>query len=84
MTKYEAARHLSDIWWRQSCELKSCLNEPSGSVKRDYMAQILRQDLRALELAIEILDPERWERLQQDKADESEQELARRLFRIAK
>jgi hypothetical protein len=84
MTKYEAARVLSDIWRRHSRELQSCLNEQIGTVKRDYISQILKQDLIALERAIELLDPERWERLQQAKADERERELIRVQLRIVK
>jgi hypothetical protein len=81
MTKYEAARQLSDIWWRQTCELKSCLKEPIGSVRRDYLAAIVKKDLAALELAIEFLDPERWEKLQKEKKAEHEAEVIQLRFK---
>jgi hypothetical protein len=84
MTKYEAARHLSDIWSRHSCERKSCLNEPRGTEKRDYMSDILRRDLIALELAIELLDSARSERIRQDKAKERKQRPVRPQIRRAR
>ena len=84
MTKYEAARHLSDIWSRQSCERKSCLSEPTGTAKRDYMSRVLRRDLIALELAIGLLDSERWERIRQEKAKERKQRPVRPQTRRAR